>query len=134
MGGSATAAGLPQDAARARALAHKLADKVGCPAEPSAELLSCLRAKPARDLVAHEAALKDGGLCPLVTWGPVVEDFVDDATRRDQPPFLDQHPVDALTSGLALEVPWMAGMNLHDGGFWVCEYSSSVQYADWFRR
>ena len=124
MGGTSISVGLPQDAGRARALTHRLAERLGCPAEPSAELVSCLRAKPARDLVAHEAALRDGGLCPFVTWGPVIEDFVDEASRREQPPFLDQHPVDALTSGLALDVPWLAGMTINEGGIWVCECSS----------
>ncbi|KAJ1525424.1 hypothetical protein ONE63_010238 [Megalurothrips usitatus] len=129
MGGSALTLGLPQSAALARRYAAKLAVKLGCPEAPSADLVSCLRAKPARDLVAHEAALKEGGLCPIITWGPVVEDFVEvaDKGRQSNPPFLERHPVDAVTNGLVVDVPWLTGLNLNEGGLWTAMIQASKQ-------
>lgn len=126
LAGSALTLGLPQSAGTARRYAEKLAALVGCPTANSTDLVACLRDKPVAELVAHEAALKDDGLCPLITWGPVVEDFADLSDPRD-PPFLEQHPVDIAAAGLALDVPWMAGLNLNDGGFWAASIKASKQ-------
>lgn len=129
LGGCALSFGLPTTASTARRYATRLAARLGCPESPSADLVSCLREKPAADLVAHEAALRDGGLCPFITWAPVVEDFLDEAdkARQDDPPLLEQHPIDAMTSGLALDVPWLAGFNLNEGGLWVASIKASKQ-------
>lgn len=134
MGGSALTAGLPQSGAAARRLALRLGAKLGCrdavgeasTAKQSAELLSCLRDKPARDLVAHESELRDEGLCPLVTWGPVVEGG-EHYEGQVVVPFLDMHPIDTITSGLALDVPWLAGLNINEGGLWAAAIQGSKQ-------
>ncbi|XP_034255021.1 venom carboxylesterase-6-like [Thrips palmi] len=126
LAGSALTLGLPQTAGTARRHAEKLATLVGCPTTASAEMVACLRGKSAAELVAHEADLKNDGLCPIVTWGPVVEDFAD-ASDPLNPPFLEQHPVDVMASGLSLDVPWVAGLNLNDGGFWAAAIKASKQ-------
>lgn len=126
LGGTALTLGLPHSAGTARRHAEKLATLVGCPTTASAEMVACLRGKPAAELVAHEADLKNDGLCPIITWGPVVEDFADASDPLD-PPFLEQHPVDVMTSGLSLDVPWLAGLNLNDGGLWAAKIKASKQ-------
>ncbi|KAK3912806.1 Venom carboxylesterase-6 [Frankliniella fusca] len=134
LGGSALSAGLPMTGAAARRLALRLGAALGCreareavteasSAKQSAELVSCLRGKPARDLVAP---LEGQGLCPLVTWGPVVEGG-EHYEVQEVAPFLDAHPVDTLTSGLALDVPWLAGVNINEGGLWAAAIQGSKQ-------
>ncbi|XP_054273063.1 esterase FE4-like isoform X1 [Macrosteles quadrilineatus] len=91
-------------AARHRELAAQLAQLTGCSFTSSQELVDCLRALPAQDIVGTLKHFIVWDMDPVVLFNPAVEpEEVEDA-------FLTSNPW-TLTS----QVPWMVGFNENEG-------------------
>ena len=85
---------------RLRAVHHtrKLATRLGCPVEPIAQMLSCLRATE-----AHRFPIDD-----VNVWKPVVDGA-----------FLHDWPEKLRAAGKAHGVPFMAGFTREDGAYFI---------------
>ncbi|XP_045476842.1 juvenile hormone esterase-like [Harmonia axyridis] len=85
-------------------LAKKLAKAVGCPDDTSANIIKCLKGKPANELGQSQSKLAEFGNEPLFTWKPVIEgDF-------GQERFLLEHPVLLAREGKFEKVPMLTGV------------------------
>ncbi|XP_046994760.1 juvenile hormone esterase-like isoform X1 [Schistocerca americana] len=95
--------GLPEPAAAEKA--RRLATLVGCPTEPSAAQVECLRSVDEYKIIATEENFHEWMFHPLIPFRPVVEDEGEDA-------FLSQHPVDMEPHTV---VPWLMGATKEEG-------------------
>ncbi|XP_044250810.1 esterase P-like [Drosophila takahashii] len=93
-----------------RGRAFELGRKVGCgQAENSAELKSCLKSKPAVEIVAAVPSFFVLPYVPFSLFGPVVE-------PADTPEaFFTQQPRDLIKSGKVAQVPWLVTHTAEDG-------------------
>ncbi|XP_021915695.1 venom carboxylesterase-6-like isoform X2 [Zootermopsis nevadensis] len=94
-------------------IAKKLARLVNCPTEPSADLVECLRQRPATDLT--DTIYKLCLFFILVTPGyaPVVEKH----SERNLEPYLTQDPLQLILNGSFQQVPWLMGSNSQSSVF-----------------
>lgn len=86
-------------------LAKKQARLVNCPEDTPANIIKCLKSKPADELAESVPKFKEfGSLDPAVIWLPVIEqDF-------GQPRFLTAHPVELIQSDQFAKVPFLTGV------------------------
>ncbi|KAH8255233.1 hypothetical protein KR038_006553 [Drosophila bunnanda] len=110
MSGNALNPWVVQEGGRGRAF--ELGRIVGCGlTEDSAELKSCLKSKPANEIVSAVSNFLLFPYVPFTTFGPVVE-------PADSPDaFLTQHPRALIRSGKIAQVPWVVSHTSEDGGF-----------------
>ncbi|KAH8367276.1 hypothetical protein KR200_008108 [Drosophila serrata] len=96
----------------ARGRAFELGRIVGCGlAKDSATLKSCLKSKPAGDIVTAVRNFLIFSYVPFAPFGPVVEPS--DAAEA----ILTQDPVDVIKSGKFGQVPWAVTYVTEDGGY-----------------
>ncbi|KAH8297857.1 hypothetical protein KR054_011859 [Drosophila jambulina] len=99
-----------QEGARGRAF--ELGRIVGCGlAKDSASLKSCLKSKPAGEIVSALQNFLIFSYVPFAPFGPVVE------PSEAPQAFLTQHPVDVIKSGKFGQVPWAVTYVTEDGGY-----------------
>lgn len=105
----------------------RLAESLGCPSEPTRDLVKCLRGKPSKDilmtdarfLVSDEGRPSPGtiinGVCcffqvwnknPIIPFKPVVEKSAG---------FITEPPEETIKSGQFAKVPMMMGVNSAEG-------------------
>ncbi|KAH8239925.1 hypothetical protein KR032_009399 [Drosophila birchii] len=95
-----------------RGRAFELGRIVGCGlAKDSAALKSCLKSKPAGEIVTAVRNFLIFSYVPFTPFGPVVEPF--DAPQA----FLTQDPEDVIKSGKFGQVPWAVTYVTEDGGY-----------------
>ncbi|KAK3926000.1 Esterase P [Frankliniella fusca] len=87
----------------------KLAAALGCPAQPSDQLLECLMAKPAADIIGQDATFQEWGDHPMCVFSMAQEPAGPGA-------FLDKHPAAAAAAGPASDVPLVIGFTSDEGG------------------
>ncbi|XP_066262073.1 juvenile hormone esterase-like [Euwallacea similis] len=86
------------------ALAKRQAKFVGCPDDTSANIVKCLKTKPANELGESLPKFLEFGIDPVVIWSPVMEkDF-------GQARFLTAHPITLIQNGEFHKVPFIAGV------------------------
>ncbi|XP_017021111.1 esterase P-like [Drosophila kikkawai] len=95
-----------------RGRAFEVGRIVGCGlAKDSATLKSCLKSKPASEIVSAVSSFLVFSYVPFSTFGPVVE-------PADAPgAFLTQHPREVIKSGKFAQVPWVVTYTSEDGGY-----------------
>ncbi|XP_069678469.1 carboxylic ester hydrolase-like isoform X2 [Periplaneta americana] len=93
----------------------KLAKFLGCPTEPTAELMRCLRTKPADEIVGVMHNLFDFWILLTSRYSPVVEK----QTERNPEPFLTKEPLQQILDGNFHKVPWMLGGNTHSSAYYM---------------
>ncbi|KAK9883514.1 hypothetical protein WA026_001690 [Henosepilachna vigintioctopunctata] len=85
-------------------LAKKQAKIVGCPDDTPANIIKCLKAKPANELGESLPKFSEFGTEPVLIWKPVIEgDF-------GQERFLTHHPVNLVRDGKFEKLPIMSGI------------------------
>ncbi|CAG9773584.1 unnamed protein product [Ceutorhynchus assimilis] len=85
-------------------LARRQAKFVGCPDDTPANILKCLKTKPANDLGQSLPKFAEFGTDPVLIWTPVMEkDF-------GQPRFLHAHPITLIKNGEFQKVPFITGV------------------------
>ncbi|KAF2903951.1 hypothetical protein ILUMI_02213 [Ignelater luminosus] len=85
-------------------LAQKQARLLNCPDDTSANIINCLKTKPAEDLGNSLSGFKEFRKDPILVWLPVIEsDF-------GQERFLTDNPIKLLQKGDFAQVPVMAGV------------------------
>ncbi|XP_069696462.1 carboxylic ester hydrolase-like isoform X2 [Periplaneta americana] len=101
--------------------AHKksretLAADVGCPTQPSSELISCLRNVDAEKIIRSTSELIGADGNPKIPFGPVIENVVGEGDEK----FISKSALETIlsTPGEHL-VPWMAGFTSGDGAILV---------------
>ncbi|KAL7729708.1 hypothetical protein ACLKA6_014578 [Drosophila palustris] len=96
----------------ARRRAFELGRFAGCGLlDDSKALKSCLKAKPASEIVRSVQHFFVLDYTPFSVFGPVVEP----ADSRDA--FLSQHPMDIIRNGRFSQVPWLTSYTKEDGGY-----------------
>ncbi|KAJ4435470.1 hypothetical protein ANN_18086 [Periplaneta americana] len=93
----------------------KLAKILGCPTEPTAELMRCLRTKTANEIVGVMHNLFDFWILLTSRYSPVVEK----QTERNPEPFLTKEPLQQILDGNFHKVPWMLGGNTHSSAYYM---------------
>jgi carboxylesterase type B len=91
---------------------RKLAQRFNCDTEDTAKIAECLRSKSLKELLTE--AKKEAGLGfdfekENHFFRPSIE-AVD-----DEDAFLTEHPMEIMLSGRGHRVPWMLGVNAHEG-------------------
>ncbi|KAH8239924.1 hypothetical protein KR032_009400 [Drosophila birchii] len=110
MSGNALNPWVIQEGGRGRAF--ELGRIVGCGlTNDSAALKSCLKSKPANDIVSAVSNFLVFSYVPFTTFGPVVEPL--DAPEA----FLTQHPREVIKSGKFAQLPWVVSYTTEDGGY-----------------
>nr|AWW17128.1 carboxylesterase E13 [Subpsaltria yangi]AWW17130.1 carboxylesterase E15 [Subpsaltria yangi] len=105
----------------ARAKAVKLANALGCPTITSAEMVDCLKRRPARSIVKLVKPLfMPWHYNPYTPFGPVVE--VGGLT-----PFLSQHPYEILSTGNIQDLPWLASVTAQEGLYPVSNFVADAE-------
>ncbi|XP_030763816.1 esterase E4-like [Sitophilus oryzae] len=85
-------------------IAKKQARILKCPDDTSANIIKCLKTKPANDLGQSLPQFAEFGTDPLLIWTPVMErDF-------GQPRFLTAHPITLIQNGEFHKVPFITGV------------------------
>lgn len=85
-------------------LARRQAKIVNCPDDTPANIVKCLKTKPANDLGQSLPKFAEFGTDPLLIWKPVMEkDF-------GQPRFLTAHPITLIQNGEFQKVPFITGV------------------------
>ncbi|XP_050308629.1 esterase E4-like [Anthonomus grandis grandis] len=85
-------------------LAKKQAKFLGCPDDTAANIIKCLKTKPANDLGQSLPKFQEFGTDPVMIWTPVMEkDF-------GQPRFLTAHPITLIQNGEFQKVPFITGV------------------------
>ncbi|KAH8270431.1 hypothetical protein KR018_009957, partial [Drosophila ironensis] len=96
----------------ARGRAFELGRILGCgQLEDSVALKTCLKSKPASEIVSAVSSFLVFSYVPFSTFGPVVEP--PDAPEA----FLTQHPIDVISSAKLSHVPWAVTYTTEDGGY-----------------
>ncbi|KAI7815372.1 esterase [Rhyzopertha dominica] len=80
-------------------LAQKQARLLKCPDDTSANIIKCLKTKPAQELANSLSGFAEFGKDPVLLWSPVIED--DFGQKR----FLTAHPIQLVSSGQFQKVP-----------------------------
>ncbi|XP_060522228.1 esterase E4-like [Cylas formicarius] len=92
-------------------LAKKQARLVGCGDATPADVIKCLKSKPANEIGQSLPKFQEFGLDPLLIWTPVMEkDF-------GQPRFLPAHPITLIQNGEFHKVPFLTGVNTDEFGY-----------------
>ncbi|KAK3911255.1 Venom carboxylesterase-6 [Frankliniella fusca] len=86
----------------------KLAAAVGCPAQPSDQLLECLMDKPAVDIIGADLTFLEWAGHPMCPYSMTEEPAGPGA-------FLDKHPAAAAAAGPASDVPLVIGFTSDEG-------------------
>ncbi|XP_045476840.1 esterase E4-like [Harmonia axyridis] len=82
-----------------------------CPVDSTADMVKCLREKPAKEIGDSLSKLFEVGYEPVLLWKPVVEpDF-------GQERFLTDHPIKLIQEGKFQNVPVLAGITAEEFGF-----------------
>lgn len=85
-------------------LAKRQAKYVNCPDDTGANIVKCLKTKPANDLGESLPKFAEFGIDPVLIWSPVIEkDF-------GQPRFLTAHPITLIQNGDFHKVPFITGV------------------------
>ncbi|XP_063223685.1 venom carboxylesterase-6-like [Bacillus rossius redtenbacheri] len=92
--------------------AEKLARFLSCPTAPSADLVSCLREKPAADVIATDRQFMEWDVDPLIPFKPVIEQ----QAAGGEEVFLPDHPLSLLLDRRVSNTSWITGLNSGDGG------------------
>nr|QVD39199.1 Carboxylesterase [Schistocerca gregaria] len=103
--------------------ARKIAVLVGCPSEPSAALVKCLRGVDEPILTAAALNLTKWFFCPMAQLRPVVEKKSEDSFLSDDPLNLKPHS----------SIPWLVGVNSEEGAVFTgafVEYNTMLQDLD----
>ncbi|XP_049860485.1 juvenile hormone esterase-like isoform X4 [Schistocerca gregaria] len=87
--------------------ARKVAAMVGCPTEPNAALVDCLRTVDDYTLTGTEMTFLEWFICPLIPFRAAVEGDGEDS-------FLPKHPGDMEPH---TAVPWLTGVTIEEGYF-----------------
>lgn len=85
-------------------LAKRQAQFLNCPDDTPANIIKCLKTKPANELGESLPKFAEFGTDPLLIWTPVMEkDF-------GQPRFLTAHPITLIQNGDFQKVPFITGV------------------------
>ncbi|XP_049810614.1 juvenile hormone esterase-like isoform X3 [Schistocerca nitens] len=87
--------------------ARKVAAMVGCPSEPNAALIDCLRTVDDYTLIATEWSFFEWFITPPIPFRAVIEGEGEDS-------FLPKHPADLEPH---TNVPWLTGVTIDEGYF-----------------
>lgn len=91
-------------------VAKKQAKLVGCPEDNAANIIKCLKTKPAQEIAETLPKFKEFANDPVMIWYPVIEgDF-------GQPRFLPDHPIKLIQSGQFTKVPLITGITADEFG------------------
>ncbi|XP_014220887.1 venom carboxylesterase-6-like [Trichogramma pretiosum] len=105
----------------AREKARRLADLLGCPSEELAEMVECLRYRPARSIAQATKHFMPWMYNPFTPFGPVVE-------YQGDRPFVNRPPVEIIADGDAFDALWIAGIVSEEGLYPVAEYVNNDAY------
>ncbi|CAG7835930.1 unnamed protein product [Allacma fusca] len=119
----------------AKKYTEKFAAELNCPTGNSAELIQCLREKSVDDLInaANIEIKKENMVNPHKDghWFRPSVEAID-----DEEAFLTQHPLDAVKEHKFHRIPWMSGVNAHEGlitslGFHKSEAAMQAYEENW---
>ena len=89
--------------------AVRFAKRAKCPTADTKEMVRCLRKLPSQDLIALEGDMLEYPRNPMTLFVPTVE------TVKDERTFLGEQPEEVLKSGDFNKVPFLTGVNSHEG-------------------
>uniref|UniRef100_A0AAG5D6Z8 Carboxylic ester hydrolase n=1 Tax=Anopheles atroparvus TaxID=41427 RepID=A0AAG5D6Z8_ANOAO len=104
--------------------AKRIAQSLGCPTDLSQTLLSCLRERPAADIVRQVPFLLDYLYNPFSPLGVVVER----QSKLNRKPFLVEHPVTLSRKGKLTKVPLILSVAQSEGLYPGAEFASKPGY------
>ncbi|XP_076232205.1 carboxylic ester hydrolase [Calliopsis andreniformis] len=87
--------------------AYKVAELLNCPKD-SKQLLDCLRAKSAAEIIKTDRTFQIFNYCPMIPFRPVIEPEHPGA-------FLTEDPAIASKNGRLSDIPWMTGVTSEEG-------------------
>ncbi|XP_076675393.1 carboxylic ester hydrolase-like [Andrena cerasifolii] len=101
---------------RAPEKADKLGAILGCPTNTTTRMINCLRERPARLISQAVGDFMYWLYNPVIPFGPVVEKQVDPG------PFINRSPVEVISRGEAMDVPWITGVMSEEGLYPAAEF------------
>ena len=101
---------------RAPEKADKLGALLGCPTKSTSRMINCLRQRPARLIAQAVGDFMYWLYNPFTPFGPVVEKQV---VPR---PFIRRSPIEVISRGEALDVPWISGVVSEEGLYPAAEF------------
>nr|XP_018911064.1 PREDICTED: esterase E4-like [Bemisia tabaci]XP_018911065.1 PREDICTED: esterase E4-like [Bemisia tabaci]XP_018911066.1 PREDICTED: esterase E4-like [Bemisia tabaci]XP_018911067.1 PREDICTED: esterase E4-like [Bemisia tabaci] len=101
---------------------HGLAANLGCPTHNSAELVECLRSRPAESIVLYSRHLQSWRYNPFSPWAPSVE-------ANSSKAFLSEDPYKLLERGKIKDLPWLISFTSGEGLYPVGEYAENERNA-----
>ncbi|ETN60431.1 carboxylesterase, beta esterase [Anopheles darlingi] len=104
--------------------AKTIAAALGCPTDDSAALLSCLRLRPAEEIVRQVPKLQDYLYNPFSPLGVVVES----SGPRNPEPFLTEHPRKLTREGSFHRVPLILSVTEAEGLYPGAEFLGNERY------
>lgn len=100
----------------------KIANLVGCPAANSKDIKTCLKTKPARQIVESVKEFQPFLYNPFSPLGVVVDG------QWSKNPLLSDHPYNLLKQGKVLDVPWIISYTSAEGLYPAAEFWSNDQH------
>ncbi|KOC63848.1 Venom carboxylesterase-6 [Habropoda laboriosa] len=95
--------------------AKKLASLMGCSSDTSENMIACLKARPPRVISQAVGNFMHWLYNPATPFGPVVE-------KQGSNPFINRPPIEIISSGDVLDVPWITGIVSEEGLYPSAEY------------
>jgi carboxylesterase type B len=90
------------------AQAKRYAKSLNCPTEDLKDLVKCLKKKPVKELLEAHRESSDHLRDPITIFGPTIE-------VPSKSAFMTEHPRELISKGKASRVPFMTGINSHEG-------------------
>lgn len=100
---------------QAKKKAIHLGSMLNCPTTSSIELVNCLRKINAVDIIKMQEQMSIWSIDPVIPFRPVIEPNHANA-------FLKEDPYESLENGNINDVPWLTGINAHEGAIRAIHY------------
>ncbi|KAF7281688.1 hypothetical protein GWI33_004409 [Rhynchophorus ferrugineus] len=107
---------------QAKQKTQQLANFVGCPADNSAEIVACLKTKPARQIVQTTHIFQEFLYNPFSPFGVVIDGY------WSKNPVLPDHPYKLLQQGKVYDVPWLISYTTSEGLYPTADFYGNDEY------